>query len=566
MFLSGNSLPFLRWFGDAPQNLAAEWLIYGTTPQGADTKRIIEQRGGVVRGFIAESANTSPALFEGLPILTAEALKTTEISQLAICTAYTRELLTEFGQHTAHLWLADRRAPEQLADILHLDPESVSECAAALVLPPVVIPRYHAQRFIDWFRHRFADASKTVLLAAPEVLQDYAQLFPEEQIGEYNLGIALLENHVIAYTQAWDREDHWTWQPLGRSYIGRRIYALQPWGQMRCTNRYVDEFDFPPINKHAFFQASRRDTLSFLAFAPYGFLQRDASLHPVDNFGFRTEVSAETLRKRPASHIAVCVFGGSAAWGQGCLPEETFSKQLERKLNARGTDVGLSFSVLNFAQQAVMVLGEMMNYLLYADPFKPEVVIAHDGFNDLLLGQSCDPHLVTQARMVYVKHLEDWARQVHGAGAPPTNTTRMANPQAIVRAYVERRAQFARVVQGNGGIFVAGLQPYIESKPQLSELEQAYKKTPAYTNPAYQNLGLLYQGVQQSAWPENAIKVDFHDKFRQFDHTHNMLFDSCHPTPEANDFIAETYAEALWNHYAASWQKRIEENAHVTAN
>ena len=50
------------------------------------------------------------------------------------------------------------------------------------------------------------------------------------------------------------------------------------------------------------------------------------------------------------------------------------------------SDHGMHFTVLDFGLPGNVVLNEIITYLLHCQDIRPDIVVAHDGFNDLFYG------------------------------------------------------------------------------------------------------------------------------------------------------------------------------------
>ncbi len=120
---------------------------------------------------------------------------------------------------------------------------------------------------------------------------------------------------------------------------------------------------------------------------------------------------------------------------------------------------------------------------------------------------------------------------------------------ALLNGEVNAGPRFIPVV----GEFRSGLQPFIDSKVHFSLLEDAYRRTPAYIKPVHRNMSLLYTCAQRQTPLEEAIFIDFHERFRESEPEPALFFDICHPLPEGNRRIAEAYADALWTRYGETW-------------
>jgi len=159
----------------------------------------------------------------------------------------------------------------------------------------------------------------------------------------------------------------------------QKVYKIDYLGKLyRCGP--LDDSDYPHFDSHVFNRVGPRVDDNFCYF-PYTYLYRLTGLGPTNPFGHRIREDLESFKTRSANTRLICVFGGSSAWSIYTFYEEMFSHQLETLLNEAMSKKGsaLSFKVLNFGMQSNTALSEMMAYLLWAYPLKPDIVIAHDG-------------------------------------------------------------------------------------------------------------------------------------------------------------------------------------------
>ena len=238
--------------------------------------------------------------------------------------------------------------------------------------------------------------------------------------------------------------------------------------------------DYDKIDAHVFNRVSASKEKGYMYF-PYGYTYRMAGHGNIDEFGFRIDADLDELKKRKKNHKLICTFGGSTTWSIDCLPSETYTSQLQNMLNAEALKMGSDcvFTCLNFGQVAYSVLSELNAFVLFAWQLKPDFVIAHDGWNDLLYGSYTDPYLVQERGIVYPCDLVPWGEYLHdGVGAQTTKNGPKpypfrSPPSSILKAYFDRKMQFKAICEAAGARFVWGLQPCAEDKSALSleELE-----------------------------------------------------------------------------------------------
>jgi lysophospholipase L1-like esterase len=446
----------------------------------------------------------------------------------------------------ASIWYALDCDPVPFATSLKLDPASWEMMDTLLVFPARAVLGVEARILLKWFDYRFRGARTRRLSAPPLLVPHYSTLIEERSVAPFDLESAVERYHGIVFARAQDELDDWAWCPLGKAVLERRIYAMQPWAQIRCTNRLVDTLDFPNLNAHIFFRATAHDTIGTRAFSPTGFLARDSTLGPVDTNGHRISVDKEALKGRERNHVVISALGGSAVWGQGCLPGETIPDRLEVHLNARYSEQSrLRFTVLNYGIPASTTFNDAVTFLAYVESLRPDFVIDHGGFNDCFFGQFDDPAALASMGIVYVNCFEAWAHTIHAHPDPASVCHRAPAPHAIVDAYLARRSQLSRLVNGMGSQFIYGLQPYFDSRRKHPPVEICYQRSQNYRSPQYRNIAKLYQLIQASSPLAGVPFVDFHECFGRINDDAHLFTDIVHLTPEGNDRIAKTYADVI---------------------
>lgn len=311
----------------------------------------------------------------------------------------------------------------------------------------------------------------------------------------------------------------------------------------------------PHRETHLFNTLGPKGTDTFQYF-PYGFLHRTLGLGPTNELGFRTALDLRELEDRDPDHVLVCVFGGSGAFGIATLHTEMFSTLLEQHLNAASEAAGRArrFTVVNLAQPGAVVLNEMLAYLLFCHRLRPELVIAHDGFNDLSYGSMTCRHLLDEWDLTYCENLEAWGELLHGTKQPEWHQNEFHKrprnlPQSLARAHRTRKEQFRRVVEAHGGAFVWGIQPYLQSKGTLSPAEETYLASPLRRDEAYdlvfRKMSHAYEELSGLGPPDDALVVDLHAAFGELGSEATHFVDFVHTSPEGDAAIAGLYADTL---------------------
>jgi len=328
------------------------------------------------------------------------------------------------------------------------------------------------------------------------------------------------------------------------TYLRARMEPMRP-GRLQDI--------YPHADAHIFNRLAPAGS-EFWYYFPYGYLFRSLGLGPVNEFGFRVPGDLKSLSGRPARHKLICLFGGSSAWSLDCLTTEMFSTVLERRLNQWADETGrdIQFTVLNFGMHGHVVLNEILTYMLFVQKLQPDIVIAHDGFNDLQYGLTSDPGLLVREQICYQVNFEEWSQILHGTGEHPTGRTpgdmlELRNaPQSSIKAYITRKRQFAALVSADGARFLWGLQPMLVSKSALHPDEQLYLRQ---ENPYEKSFGGLYASMKQvyDLMIRNVphIKfvdfINFDEYFKNLDGSECQFVDFIHTTPRGEEIIADLY-------------------------
>ncbi|OHC75289.1 MAG: hypothetical protein A3G18_02570 [Rhodospirillales bacterium RIFCSPLOWO2_12_FULL_58_28] len=346
---------------------------------------------------------------------------------------------------------------------------------------------------------------------------------------------------------------------------GCRIYMVDESGGIHSLNRALSEFDDPELNAHVFNRLGPRDAESASAFFhfPFGYLYRDVSWGPINAFGHRHEHDLRTLADRPRTHKVILGYGGSAAWGWGCLPHQVWTGVLEQILNARMNEMGgdLSFSVINLAGPGHVIIHEMITHMLHAHRVNPDLVITLDGTNDLWNGQMCDPFLVAHD-VVYQEEQEQWAQILHQSSDRPRayagggDIKRGINqPGVNIRAYVARVRQFRAMIEASGAKFIWALQPMLFSKSGLHRLETGIPTK--WTNADKEirvNMPLLFELLNRELpMHDRDVFVNIHEAFKPLESDAFCFWDIVHPSPGGHKRIAEILAARIEESLLPKW-------------
>lgn len=428
----------------------------------------------------------------------------------------------------------------------------------ALVMPPVALGKPAVERMLASLGLHFGADAEISLHAPAESLDAYAQALPGKPFALYDRGRVLESSDVavLANGPQGGRAD----EPGGLSRL--RVYSLADGARLRLENSGLDTREYPHLEAHAFNRLSPRSPDGYFYYFPWAYLFRYTGWGPLDAFGFRVPEDLRPVAARPANHKLVAVFGGSAAWSMYCLHNEMFSARLEAMLNEACREAGLDtrYTVLNFGMHGHVLLNQIITYTLFVEQLRPDVVISHDGFNDLGYGQLSDSYLLRRG-ITFQTNLEDWATILHQSD--PGLKTHTDSPYkarnlhpAVVKAYVDRKRQFMRMVESNGARFLWGLQPFVESKAAPCPEEAGYLAAELELvrdrpfSIMYRNQRILFSLAQKAVAKaaDPAAVVDTHEAFQAYGADAHLFGDFVHTLPEGDTAIARCYMEYFKNH------------------
>ncbi len=420
---------------------------------------------------------------------------------------------------------------------------------ALIVLPPDILQSSDIQRALYLTQYVAPDAD-TIDFAAPATHAGlHESMTMGQRVFEYSERL-LADYATLLYLESPDGKI----VPDTKIPKGITIYHL-------CRHK-TDLVDFDadreaqqdwPINSiHPFNIYGPRHNQFY--YFPYGYLFRNVGNGPVNKFGHRISIELNTLINRPKNHIVIAVFGGSAAWSIFTTPHEMFHHRLENLLNEKYSPETV-FTVLNFGVPGNVILNEMIVHMLHCHRIRPDIVIAHDGFNDFAYGQTSNVDLLAENDITYQTNLEDWSRILHDTSHIPLDRPRIkgalavrTRPRFVIDAYIARQIQFQEIVKGQGGVFVAALQPAFFSKSALSRQEKRIVPE-ALTHDhirTYRNMPYLYELYtrKQPAVPIEHF-ANIHAHFGNYGKDHHLFVDHMHTTPAGDAVIAEYYSEYL---------------------
>lgn len=323
------------------------------------------------------------------------------------------------------------------------------------------------------------------------------------------------------------------------------------------------DFDFDAYaNKHIFNNLSKKSEYGFYYY-PYGYLFRYPKWGTINETGFRMKENTYEVREKFPDDFIIAVFGGSTGFSILVSDEDVFTQKLEDKLNANEelkSKVGKNFKVVNLSHPGNMLINHIISYLLFCESIQPDMVISHNGANDLCTAQMNDRNLVENYQIAYCDVLEAWGRKIHDAhdvdidylyadpGASDFKPAKPRNkPEAVIKSYHTRVVQFANLVKGNGKHFISGFQPWITSKKKLTEFEKSKLRTyNPYYQVIYSNMPMLNDMYDKLLQEESLdYVVNLHRYFADLSDNETHFGDVCHTLAPGDLALAEAYYEKV---------------------
>jgi len=414
-----------------------------------------------------------------------------------------------------------------------------------VVLPDTSIPPYTAARINRLVRMYFPEPQHRLRFAVPGSAAPYA--------GHFDSSVEPLRDAMV------NEADIFVVSETLRGSLplsdARRYYTIEHnhWHVMLTLHsQAIDEHDYPWLNAHEFNKLAPREGYNRRNFFPFGYNFRECgNAGPLDAFGFRLDKDVEALRDRPSQHKLIAVIGGSAAGSWYAFFDELFSQRLEVLLNEQAAErgTGETFTVLNFAQGGTIVLHHMIVWMLHVERLRPEIVISHDGYNDLLWGLNADPFLMNRA-ICAPSFFESWCQKLHdrqdvAVRFPPGETMHVVNPpRKVVEQYVERKLQLDRWIRSSGANHISALQPHAQSK-RLSSIEIECLNNPRYNGnfaELYKRVPPLYDAVREALRSHAELPFfDLHEYFGRFGEGETLFCDYMHTTPAGDEVLARAY-------------------------
>lgn len=313
--------------------------------------------------------------------------------------------------------------------------------------------------------------------------------------------------------------------------------------QTSCINSYkLLDFDYESVVFNRLGATNKDEIYMF----PYSFLFRCTGLGRIDKYGFRSRGIQNSKKKI----INISLLGGSACWGFSNVYSKTFGQLLEKKLNLylRNKNDDREVVVSNFGQHSYLVLDQLITYVLHIKNTNPDIVILHDGFNDLMFGMITDRNLIKD-KISYALTLENMCQKVNLSNVALTQNDVLRyncinKPDDIINAYITQKNNLMDIIISSGKTkVISALQPFLLSKSFLSEEERMYlEKTKAlekgqYAEP-YNSVRYMYDYFILNKC-DHTLDINFDKEFSNIKKT--CFVDFCHTNNFGEEIISDIY-------------------------
>jgi len=188
---------------------------------------------------------------------------------------------------------------------------------------------------------------------------------------------------------------------------------------------------------------------------------------PASPNGFRCAEDPSRARYqniKNSEHVKILFLGGSQLHGDGTHATGIFTSQLERRFNERLTSAGLGgASVINFGLPGFNQEDELALLLNKARFLRPDIIVSHSGWNDLIQGLLCPPDLISDSGAI-----PNVLRLTKRLGIDPSLLMKkedLTSLDCLARAYVETWLDFFDMTKKLGSrVFLKVLQPSPSNK------------------------------------------------------------------------------------------------------
>lgn len=248
-----------------------------------------------------------------------------------------------------------------------------------------------------------------------------------------------------------------------------------------------------------------------------------------DFFGFRNNTNLY-FTERHKDEMLILMSGGSECLGF-THPKETIIENLKGKLQAHTKK---RVQILNLCMNSYTLAYEIQAYVMLGYPLKPDLVITHSGWNDIMYGLLISQEFV-RVGMNYNKWQEAWLEKLYGnvkwpAPADVFSRINRNTKEIQIAGYWGQIKKYHDIATANGAKFLVGLQSY---NPDIANdtMAPAHRQTHA---------------ILKTMYPHVPAGYDFIDFTR---YKRIRYADSVHTTQDSVDIIGDIYADFILKIY-----------------
>ncbi|HEY8037049.1 MAG TPA: hypothetical protein VIF37_15820 [Methylobacter sp.] len=435
-----------------------------------------------------------------------------------------------------------------------------SKARTAIIFnPPADIPSPTSRQIADAFRFHTTGVNSLTVVAQVEAVPWIENYLPDIAIEDP--GVLRSNNfESIVFVHPFKDPKFYIppFEPSGWRPSAPRIrfYAIDANGRLLPAGREYDDQDAENMDAHIFNRLSKPEGEALYYF-PYGYLFRYPGVGPTNQFGFRVPDDLSGFKNRDPEHKLVLCYGGSSGFSMFTLPHQMYTSVMEASLNKKALESGssLRFTVLNFGQHGNVVMNSILTYVLFNFHLKPDFIVAHDGWNDIIYGMVQDPRLLKCGNFAYQNNLEGWSQILHGTQElQQTQTGTPFRPlsaaPAVLGQYFTRKRQFESMVRANGAQFIWGLQPNSFNKRHLHPLEatniEAHEKNMPFID-VYRQAIPLFQRASEQLDKMDVPKLDLYEEFGKYGKDDYLFVDPVHLSPDGDEIVGRNYADVIAN-------------------
>jgi hypothetical protein len=210
----------------------------------------------------------------------------------------------------------------------------------------------------------------------------------------------------------------------------------------------------------------------------------------LDYFGFRNNTSKAYFEKD--SDFLIILTGGSEA--AGFSHDKTISEILEKSLMQSAVFTGKRVKVMNLSMNSYVLGNEINAFVHLAYNMRPNVVITHSGWNDMIYGAMAPAPFQVKG-LNYFAPMIDWLPRLYDlrvGNSLKWGRVITGGISHVTDAYMDNLEKYRNIARSGGAYFLAGIQGYNRAPPAdnlhevthglMNELESKLPKKPWIIN------------------------------------------------------------------------------------